>query len=514
MADDALKFRVDLVGNMVQELVSGGKAATSAEGNVQLLTAAIMEMTEASKKKDSSSFFTFDLAEGASMAIGFIETLAGKVYDLGKEIVHAAAGAQDLRVAVAQTVGPENAAGIDALANSFGDTRFDDDEIKKMVLPLLNAGLGRDNPALLKDIVTAATDTAARLADPAATGAVLEAFQRVHTKREVSAKMLLGVGINEQDFYTSLGETLGVSAKRAEAQVKAGKVQAETLEAELLAAIAKREGGQLGRATDESAKTLGTTLARLEHLPENLFKQLADSPGLALLQQRVDHFIDTLSGPAGERVVMALGGALDRVSQYLLGNGDAVDRFIDGVVTGIPKVTKFFESLATVVNGLAEILGAVVDLMDETSDKAKTNPALQGRDFTVQRTNPLARLLGSTPTQAPDGSVQLGAVDRLLGSSVQFASPDMPKANDFIWRNGQAIEIDPRDTVVGSKPGGSLDTPSLGAMRGGDFAPVYSPTYQISAGADEAMVRRLDSDSRADFARLIDEWRARQGAAA
>ena len=41
---DALKFKVDLVGNMVAELVAGGKAANTAEGGVQALTAAILEI--------------------------------------------------------------------------------------------------------------------------------------------------------------------------------------------------------------------------------------------------------------------------------------------------------------------------------------------------------------------------------------------------------------------------------------------------------------------------------------
>ncbi len=503
---DALKFKVDLVGNMVAELVAGGKAANTAEGGVQALTAAILEMTEAGKKKESS-FFTFDLAKGADMAIGLIGTLAGKVYDLGREIVHAAAGAQDLRVALAQTAGADNVAGINSLADSFGDTRFDDDEIKRMILPLLNVGLGKGNPAILQDIVTAATDTAARLADPAATGAVLEAFQRIHTKREVSAKMLLGVGINEQDFYTSLGQTLGTSAKTAEAQVKAGKVRAETLEAELLAAIAKREGGSLGKATDESAKTLGTTLARLENLPENLFKQLADSPGLALLQDRVNNFIDTLSGPAGARIVESLGGALDKVSAYLLGNGDAADKFINAIIEGVPRMVKVLE-------GLWDILKYVVDTTKDLVDgwdRVKNVLARAGEGAVVGAgVGSLGGGVGAIPGAA------IGAVVGAIHASYENdANAAMPKANDFIWRGGKAVQIDPNDSIVGAKKGGSLGLDDIASGgRGGTFAPVYAPVYQISGGASEDAIRRVDEGSRVEFARLVDEWRAREGAAA
>jgi hypothetical protein len=165
MADsDALKFRVDLVGNMVQELVASGKAATTAEGGIQALTGAILQMTEARNEPKEHGFFTFDLAQGAEMAIHLVETLAEKVFDLGKEIVNTVAQTQDLNLALKLTVGDDNVNGVKELIDSFGDTRFDDDRIKKAVLPLLEVGGGKDK-GLLKDIITAGMDIAARTAN-------------------------------------------------------------------------------------------------------------------------------------------------------------------------------------------------------------------------------------------------------------------------------------------------------------------------------------------------------------
>lgn len=204
-ADDVLKFKVDLVGNMVSELVAGGRAANTAEGNVQALTAAILQMTEASQKKQEHGFFTFDLAEGARLAVDVVKELARGVYDLGKEIVTTAAHAQDLNLGLRLTAGgPEAAKVFAGIADSYSDTRFDDDEIKKLILPALDIGLGKDNPALLQDIITAATDEAARTANDGKAAEVIDTFQRIHTKREVNAKMLMGLGINEADFYVSL----------------------------------------------------------------------------------------------------------------------------------------------------------------------------------------------------------------------------------------------------------------------------------------------------------------------
>lgn len=501
MADsDALKFKVDLVGNMVAELVAGGKAASTAEGGVQALTAAILQMTEAQKKPDKG-FFTFDLAHGAEMALHFVERLAEGVVDLGKEIVNTVAQTQDLNLALRLTAGPENAKAVSDLIDSFGDTRFDDDDVKKAILPFLDVGGGKDL-GLLKDIITAGMDVAARTSNPAAMQEVIDVFTRVQTKREVNGKMLMALGVNEQDFFAALGQTLGTSAKNAEAQVKAGKVRAETLQAEILGQIAQREGGSLGRATDESVTTLGTTIERFKRIPEDIFKKLAESPGIALLQQRVDHFIESLGGPAAERIVEQLGHGLDRISEVLLGNGQSVDKFIDGVVEGIPKAIKLFENLV-------EIIGQVASALGIATDEVKDAPQLYGRDFTVNRSSGLARLLGGTPTQNPDGSVSLGLVDRMLGSQVQFA-----KANDFIWRGGQAIQIDPKDDVVGAKPGGSLGiqdlgggTPRLGAM----MQVTYAPVHNWPAGVTEQTAQRIDESNRAELSRMLDEARARWG---
>jgi len=501
MADsDALKFRVDLVGNMVQELVASGKAATTAEGGIQALTGAILQMTEAQNKPKEHGFFTFDLAQGAEMAIHLVETLAEKVFDLGKEIVNTVAQTQDLNLALKLTVGDDNVNGVKELIDSFGDTRFDDDRIKKAVLPLLEVGGGKDK-GLLKDIITAGMDIAARTANPAALEETINAFTRVQTKREVSAKMLMAVGVNEKDFYTALGQTLGTSAKAAEAQVKAGKVQAETLQAEILGQIAKREGGSLGKATDQSVDTLGTTIERFKRIPEDIFKKLADSPGIALLQQRVDHFIDSLGGPAAERIVEKLGAGLDKLSEILLGNGQSVDKFIDGVVEGIPRAIKIFEDLVGIIEQVASALGIA-------EDKVKQGPKLYGKDFEVHRNSGIARLFGGAPTQNADGSVSMSLADRLFGSQVEFS-----KANDFIWRGGRAVEIDPKDDLIGAKRGGSMGLDDLGGSKsmGGSMSVTYAPVYQLPPGTPETAIQRADESNRVEFSRMLDEARARWG---
>jgi hypothetical protein len=504
---DALKFRVDLVGNLVQELVAGGKAANVAEGNVQALTAAIMEMTEASKKKEEG-LFVFDLAEGSHMAIDLVKDLAERVYDLGKEIVLAAAHAQDLSLALRLNVGAEGAEQINAIAEKFKDTKFGPEFIKQKLLPLLEVGLGKDEPDLLNQIAVAASDVATRQNDPAAFGEVLDAFKRIHTRREVSARLLVGLGINEKDFYTDLGETLGRGAVDAEAQVKAGKVKAETLEAELLGEIAKRQGGKLGIATDESVKSLGTTLERIQRLPEDIFVQVADSPGLALAQERANKFIDTLTeGENGQRIVKALGDGLDHISVDLLGSEDAAKHFTQAIVDGIPHAI-------AVVEKLADALGIVVDLIEKNDvvHRAIRRGLLYGAGGAA-----IGSILPGVGTLLGFGAAFVGGAIGGAGTADEEPTPTK-QAHDFLWRNGEAVQLDPADTVVGAKGAagrGLVDVMSSGgSSRSITLAPELHFHVQTSAGAPaEDLTQQLGEGMRAELSRFLDEAAVRFGAA-
>lgn len=559
MADDALKFKVDLVGNMLQELVNSGKAANTAEGNINSLTAAIVEMSDASAKKGGeSSFFVFDIAKGADLAIGLVSKLATGMLDLGRRIVDTAAHTQDLNVAIRQTAGPENVDAINAIADSFGDTRFDDDEIKKMILPLLEVGL--NEPGTLQLIATAATDIAARNNnDPAAAAEVVDTFKRIQTKREVNEKILKSVGVNEKDFYVALGETLGKNAKTAESLVKAGKIKAEDLQAELLGQIAKRQGGSLGVATDESAKTLSTTLARLENLPDNLFKQLADSPGLALLQERVDRFVNRLSGPDGARIVEVLGGALDRISGYLFGDERGAEKFITAIETGVPKLIVLVEKLSsalkyvvdltiqvsdkwevissifkhaaagaatgaafgTVVAGVGAIPGAAIgaiggaivgDINAQKAIEARGEAAAKGLADGMRQGAPLvtdaANELASCATTSVDSALEIHSPSRVLFQRGQMSAEGLASG---LESGTDRVESAARQSLADSVLGGGT-----GRNAGGSSMTVtYAPTYQITGGGDVAsQVQRADEQARAEFGRLLDEARSRFGAAA
>ena len=171
----ALEFQINLSGNLTDILGKSAKGLTDTEkhahsakkefelfegevGNLRGGFAGLEFNLSALGK--GGSLFMFDLATGAREAVALVKELGETFFDLSKDILKAAGKRRTSNLAVKLDVGEEGAAGIDKLAKSFKNTRFDDDQIKESLLPLLEQGVS--DPKVLDDLTTAATDIAAR----------------------------------------------------------------------------------------------------------------------------------------------------------------------------------------------------------------------------------------------------------------------------------------------------------------------------------------------------------------
>jgi hypothetical protein len=369
--------------------------------------------------KGAGSFFTFDLAKGAELAVEAVVAVTKAVLDLGKEIIRTAAEAQDLNLAVRLDVGEKGAADVQALADSFAsNTRLDDDFVKESLLPLLEQGVG--DTKLLDDLVTASSDVAARRkSGQAGAQAALGAFQRIALKGEVDSRALRELAVGEAAFFEDLGSLLGVSSERAQKLAKAGKVKSETLLSVALNQVAQREGGALGIASLESGKTLGATLDRLGNLQGNLLKQLADSPGVKAVQSVLDNLIAVLTGPLGSAAVAQLGDVfgglvttifgslsgedgLKRLERGLKVVLDAVGQVVGFVQSNWPIVVRGFEAVSPILDTIGIVLGGVIDVLGVFGAIAKAAivglalPALERMSLFVSSIlNPALRILGN-----------------------------------------------------------------------------------------------------------------------
>jgi hypothetical protein len=286
------------------------------EGELGKLNAGALSLNF-SAFQEGGHFLQFDLAEGAKLAYEAIEKVVDKVIELGVEMIKAAAGAQDLNLAINLDVGEEGEKQVDELAESFRQSRFSPKVIKQALLPILEES-GDEHADQWDDLVTAATDVATRR-NTGVGGAqsALDALRSIEIQPQKIRGSLKELGIKQVDFYSDLGDLLGISAKSAEAQVKAGKVKAQTLLSVALHQIAEREGGALGNATNRGSQTLGTSLQRLSDLKDNLFERLADSKGMKAIEGVIDHFVDVMSGDAGNQFLQGADEALQKVAGWI-----------------------------------------------------------------------------------------------------------------------------------------------------------------------------------------------------
>jgi hypothetical protein len=497
-----VEFQINILGNAAAQLGTNASAAramdkgmTDATGSTAKLEKALDGVGGKAKEKrkdleevnvelgklggfnfsaiaEGGKFFTFDLAEGFRTAVEWAGELVEKLFDVSSEIVKVGGEAQDLNLAIKLKVGEGGAEQVEGLAGIFdGLTRFDDDVIKKGVLPLLDIGLNNDS-GLLTDLATVAADLETRSAGRQKLGDTLQGFEQLARKGEVSPRLLTPLGIGTKEYYETLAASLKTDVETAKKRATAGKVDQERLLQALVQTVANREGGAIGGAALEGGQTLGASLQRLADLKDNLFKSVADSPGLKSVQSAIDAFVDFAKGPVGQ-------GLLDKIAASIGKVADSVLKFISSE-DGQKRIVDVVERLGTALFNLAEAAPAVINALAKISSFGSGVIDVYGA-------------VASVPGAVADAP-------RKPFEYVASLFDGAPKANDFIWRNGQAIQIDPNDSVMGFKPGGSLGIDSLpqavGGMAPGGLSGGHSfggDTYQITvsggAGSDETATK-------------------------
>lgn len=310
--------------------------------------------------RKGGALLTFDLVSGARAAYDAVTSLVGGFLHLGQAIVHAAAGAEDLDLAVDLSVGPERAAAISRIADSLAaTTRFDDDVFKRGLLPFLKQGIV--DTRLLGDIATSAADLATLDASGAqGVQAALAAFSKIGFKGTVDTRSLRELGISEADFFAQLGRDLGTSAEGAEKLAKRGEVAGAEILKTALKVREALQGGTIGDPALRGGQGLGATLERLQNLPENLLKSLAGSDGLNRIQVVLDDMISRLQGSDGDKVLSALSSGLEAVTRpEVIAGVLAVFGAITSAIGFLGEHPAVLEAIVVGIGALAVAAGVV-----------------------------------------------------------------------------------------------------------------------------------------------------------
>lgn len=540
----ALEFKIELSGNFAGALEKNAQATEKSEGATKKHRKEF-ELFEGEVGKASAglggfainlealgkggSLFTFDLAEGMRGALEVVHAVVEKIIDLGAEMIKAAGAAEDLNLAIKLDVGEEGIEKVDKLAESFKGTRFSAKTIKESLLPILEES-GDEHADQWDDLVTAATDVATRRnTGQAGAKSALEALRGIEIQPQRVRGALKELGIKQKDFYSDLGDLLGISAATAEKQTKAGQIKAQTLLSVALHQIAEREGGSLGTATNEGSKTLGATLDRLGNLKESMFERLAGSEGMKSVQGFLDNFITTLEGPIGTDLVAKIGGAfsslfgdlsgpdgLEKMKDVMGAIAGKVGEFIDAFRSAWPEIKADFEAVLPVIEKVGGVLGDVIKFFAAI-------PRVGGE---------LGDALASE-----DNS---GSLDLANGGKITLDEQDRQALLDRGGKGGFFHALTTSDDTLtkeafdqlyqeGGVPrfakGGIVNRPTLGIFGeagpeaivplgklggGGDIT--YSPSYTVGAGADSSAVRdqleQFDRQARLEFKKIVDEMRA------
>lgn len=364
---DKLTFSLDLTGDMANALrgviaqldaadKGMGKARTSANGldaELQKLSAGARPLLKlewgnlvhsfAGFRREADGGWVFNLAEGmhsfASAAMRAATTMGHLVVQIGRAV----AGEQDLALAERLNVGDGGSAMLKQIGDDFGATKFDDGEVRRVLLPFVRAGI-RDRNTLF-DLATMASDIDALTGGETSFAEAGAALAKINIKREFGERQLEALGLNATDAYAALAARLGRTVEDTKKRANAGQIAGEDLIAVVREQVAAAQGGTLGTASEAAGSTLGASFRRLSNLPENLFKLADGTPAMQSFQKALDDFVKLMQGPTGASVMESLAKALRMfvdamggVAKYIaekVATTNAYDRLKDqGGVTG------------------------------------------------------------------------------------------------------------------------------------------------------------------------------------
>jgi hypothetical protein len=557
----AIEFTINLNGNFSGALKKGndelhdtGEHAKKAHHELELFEGELGKISAGALKlnfnafQEGGHFLQFDLAEGALIAYEAIEKLVDGVIDLGKEIIKAAADAEDLNVAIELDVGEEGAKKVDELAESFSNSRFSPKQIKEALLPILEES-GTAHQDQWNDLTTAATDVATRRKTGiAGAKSALQALNEIELNPQRLRGSLKELGIKQTEFYGDLGNLLGISSKAAEKQVKAGQVKSQTLLSVALNQIAQREGGALGNATNKGSNTLGASIDRLANLKDNIFEKLAGSQGMGALQSAIDNFVYTLQGPVGtdlmntlDQSFVQLFGDLSgpqgakKIQAVILEVTDDVKAMFKGFQEAWPAIKEGASDVFAVIKEIARELKMVVDgyrdivdltneftsgrilsdawdsmkddmkrdfLGDEYADETHPGVSHGNRNFKGFSAPAMAGGGLVSDTGVKPANLDIFGLPKMAGGGL-VSSPTLA----LIGEAGPEAVV-PLGRSFGSMPDGSL--------AGGFGAPTitYAPQFHFSGvGGDvRGQIENFEMQHRVELQKFVDQVRAAVGA--
>lgn len=405
-------------------------------------------------KLSSAAFIGSFLAEGAiEIGKSFIEGAEKAVeivMDGVKDAFKAASQEENLQLGENISLGGKDAKEFREDIERFASmTGFDDSAVRKMMLPLRNAGLSQ---SASKQAFATASDIAAGQGEggnQSVVSSLLGQFQDIYTRRGVSRKQLMAllgnVGGTIPDFYKELGKKLNVSAKEAEKKAEEGGLDPQLIMNMITGAQNRKQGGSAGAGGQKYAQTFERRWARLKELPEEYFKAIAESPRWDKVSDKFGMLLSSLDPKSsrGQRIIDSIMQAFDKVSDAI--NKTFTAENVDHFASALVKVVNLSAKLVAILGPILDKVGQLVDAYDTTNEVKKAG----GEDRFINENLP-----------GKVSSWDTSWIKNIFGGGMtpeQVSAYNARVAGPSTANKSVTVQIAPGAVVVQSAPGESSD---------------------------------------------------------
>jgi predicted transcriptional regulator len=349
----------------------------------------------------------FGEAIGAVLAFELVKEGIEKIQELGSEILHTAAAAERMGLALKLTVGEEGSKEVLEWIEKIGSkTEFTQDQLKGWASSLLNAGVQMKD---LDKFMAAGMDVAAKGGDA---GAAMEALRRAQLSGHVSGRQLMGLNLGI-DQIKQLPGFAGLSDEKAHKQLE----KTEVTKDQLLSMIAGADG-VLGDMAVQAGGTMNAKLKNLASLPELYFEKFAGSPAFEIFKTKLSEIFDALdpSSPRGEMIFKSLEGAVIDIV-----NAIARIDFVAVADTIKDDIVPAFQAMTSMIKPTVD---AILQMIEGLKFAAKLIHDFTPAGFAVDQMKKSSSVMGGMQARGelPSQQKHEGA----LGSTVDFMNVHTP----------------------------------------------------------------------------------------
>ncbi len=314
--------------------------------------------------------FTLGIGEAVHFAIDeiklFWETIEKGVemaYDLGKEMVGVAAGAEKANLSFHLLLGDEGGKDVLEWVEKIQRTSaYAGPQIKSMMSELLTAGFNIEDA---KDAFSAAEDIAAVLkgGDVGAAQGAVEALKRIKLKGTADARSLMRLGLSPDAVAQNVVDMLGGSLEATKKKMEAGKINGDVLMQAVYKGIENKTGGALGTGGVAAGNTVDALLAKVKQLPERYFEALSNGPGFGQFQGFLRKIVDALdpSSEMGQQIQSKIAEIFDDIFTFLFGD-ESGPSGLDKLTDGFHRVLEIVDEVWPAVLAFGHALKVAYDI--------------------------------------------------------------------------------------------------------------------------------------------------------